>query len=51
MEVLNFAEQIDGSAKMEIKMTEKERDFLVEFAINRILEEKLKEIEKENGTI
>jgi hypothetical protein len=43
MEVLNFVEQLDGSAKMEVKMTDKERDFLVEYAINRILEQRLEE--------
>jgi hypothetical protein len=51
MQVLNFNENNDGSATMEVEMTENEKTFLINFAINRILEEQLEkqidfEIEK-----
>jgi uncharacterized membrane protein len=41
MQVLNFNENNDGSATMEVEMTENEKTFLINFAINRILEEQL----------
>jgi len=49
MEILNIKEQEDGSAIVEMVMTEEENNFFVEYAITNILREKLERIE--NGEI
>ena len=52
MQVLKVEEQNDGSAILEIEMTEKEKDFLINYAINDILRKQIDKMEEEeNGII
>jgi len=45
MEILSIIEKDDGSADLEIKLTEKEQRVLLSYAITHILEEFIKNIE------
>jgi hypothetical protein len=47
MEVKEFVERGDGSAKMGIDLSKAEIDFLINYAINDIFLKKLKEMEDE----
>lgn len=48
MEVINIEEQEDGSAIVTLNMTDEENNMLVGFAVNTILKEQIKKMEKEN---
>ena len=48
MEVISIEEQEDGSALVTLNMTEEENNMLVGFAVNTILKEQIKKMEKEN---
>lgn len=46
MKILEVVENKDGSAKLEMMVSRKEIDFLVELGVNKILEESLANFEK-----
>lgn len=46
MEVLNITEKEDGSADLEIELTEEEQQILLSYAVNNILKEFIKNIGK-----
>ena len=45
MEVLNITEKEDGSADLEIELTEEEQQILLSYAINNILKEFIEDME------
>jgi len=47
MEVLSIEEKNDGSAELNMKVNKEELQFLINFAINRILEEQLEKMKNE----
>lgn len=48
MEVISIEEQEDGSAIVNLNMTEEENNMLVGFAVNTILKDQIEKMEKEN---
>lgn len=42
-EVLNYKENEDGSATIELELTEQEKQILLEYAITRVLEDYINE--------
>jgi hypothetical protein len=48
MEVLSIKEQPDGSAIIELSMTEEENNLLVEYAVIDILKKEIKRAEEQN---
>ena len=48
MKVLKFDEQPDGSAILEIEITEKENQFFVEYAVTNIIKEQIEREKDEN---
>jgi len=50
MEVLNIEEQKDGSAIVEVVMSDEENNFLVEYAFVDILRKQIERIKDEHGT-
>lgn len=50
MKVISMKELDNGMCELDCEFTEEERDILIEFAVNRILEEQLKkeDIKEEN---
>ena len=49
MEVLSIEEQEDGSAIVELNMTQEENDFLVEYAVIDILKKQIERTKDEHG--
>ncbi len=47
MEILNIKENEDGSCILECEFSQDEVNILINYAVNHILKEKLKEIQKE----
>lgn len=47
MKVLSIKEQPDGSALLDLEMTEEERDLFIEIGVITCLKEKIKEFEEE----
>jgi len=48
MEILKVTENENGSATLDISLTEEENNMLLEYAITNILKEQIERMEKEN---
>jgi len=48
MEVLKITENEDGSATVDISLTEEENNLLLNYAINNILRDQIERMKKEN---
>lgn len=49
MDVLKITEQPDGSALVDIEMTEKEQEMLLSYAVTNLLKEHIERIEHEDN--
>jgi len=49
MEVINIIENKDGSATLNIEMTEEEQKYLIEYAVQDILKKHIEEYENGNA--